>query len=173
MRPDGAPASEARLGSSTTARMATPVRVRLKKTRRNTATAMATPTVMSCSHERVTPATEIGLPLRRSGVSYVLLAGFQMASAAATRTSSRPRVTASRMLVAAPYRGRITTRSTTTPSTGAATKRTMASETNSGSPHPCHSCQNRYAINIPMAPWAKLKMPVVLYVTTRPLAVTA
>ena len=82
--------------------MATPVRVRRKNTRRKIATAMATPTVMSCSHESVMPANETGLPLKSSGVLYELAVGLQMAPAAATRTRSRPRVTASRMLVAAP-----------------------------------------------------------------------
>jgi hypothetical protein len=173
MRPDGAPAKEARPGSSTTARIATPVRVRRKNTRRKIATAMATATVMSCSHDRVIPATETGLPFTRSGVLYVFAVGLQMAPAAATSTRSRPRVTANRMLVAAPYNWRITTRSTTIPSIGAATNKTMASDSSSGSAHPCHSCQNRYAMTMPMAPWAKLKMPVVLYVTTRPLALTA
>ena len=48
--------------------MATPVRVRLKNTRRNTATAIATPTVMSCSHDKVIPAIEIGFPFTSSGV---------------------------------------------------------------------------------------------------------
>ena len=49
MRPVRAPVSEARLGSSTTARMDTPIRVSLKSSHRATATATATPKVISCS----------------------------------------------------------------------------------------------------------------------------
>jgi len=49
-----APLSEASCGSSTTARIATPGRVRVKKTRSTTATSTATPTVISCSALTVT-----------------------------------------------------------------------------------------------------------------------
>jgi len=82
--------------------MATPVRVRLKNRRRNTATARATPTVMRSPADRVMPASVSGLPLTMLGVSYWLLAGFHTMLATATRTSSSPRVTASRMLSEAP-----------------------------------------------------------------------
>ena len=49
MRNGLAPDMATSSGSSTTARMATPVRVRLKNKRRNRAAATATPMVMSCS----------------------------------------------------------------------------------------------------------------------------
>jgi hypothetical protein len=56
---------------------------------------------------------------------------------------------------------------------GASTRRTVASAIGAGHPHPVSSCQYANAPSIPIAPWAKLKMPVVVYVSTRPLAARA
>ena len=39
-----------------------------------------------------------------------------------------------------------------------------------GTPWLTVSSQSTYARNMPIAPWAKLKMPVVVYTTTSPLA---
>ena len=64
-------------------------------------------------------------------------------------------------------------RSIARPSSGASTNSTMISASGHGTPHPAETCQYVNAMNMPMAPWAKLKMPDVWYVTTSPQAVSA
>ena len=56
------------------------------------------------------------------------------------------------------------TTSMKTPSSGAATKSTMNRASGAGMPHASgeRSCQYRNAPSMPIAPWAKLKMPVVV-----------
>ena len=68
---------------------------------------------------------------------------------------------------------RIRTISMIAPMIGAATNTVSKSATNVWMPQSTWICQNTYARNIPIAPWAKLKMPEVVYVTTRPVAATA
>ena len=41
-----------------------------------------------------------------------------------------------------------------------------------GQPHATANCQYVYAATLPIAPFAKLKMPYVVYVTTSPVAVS-
>ena len=67
----------------------------------------------------------------------------------------------------------ITPRSMTAPRSGASTKMVRKSASNVFMCQPTESCQYTKAMNMPMAPWAMLKMPEVEYVTTRPLAATA
>ena len=62
----------------------------------------------------------------------------------------------------APYKGRISNASTMRPNSGAITNSTSTSETTALMCQACHSCQNVKAAIIPMAPWAKLNMPVVV-----------
>src|SRR6266705_2716170 len=65
------------------------------------------------------------------------------------------------------------TRSSATPANGASTSMTSGSATHVGQPQPLKlsvNCQYTYAKNMPIAPWAKLNTPVVVYTTTRPLA---
>ncbi len=65
------------------------------------------------------------------------------------------------------------TSSSSTPNSGASTSSTTTSDERAGQPQSNRSCQYTNAKSIPAAPWAKLKMPVVVYVRTRPLAMTA
>ena len=53
-------------------------------------------------------------------------------------------------------------RSRPTPRSGAATSTTRISATIVGMPWLTRSSQYTYAMNMPIAPWAKLKMPVVV-----------
>ena len=68
---------------------------------------------------------------------------------------------------------RMITASSSTPKSGASTKRMSPSASGAGQPQSNRSCQYVNANSMPAAPWAKLKMPVVVYVRTRPLAITA
>ena len=53
---------------------------------------------------------------------------------------------------------------------GATTPRVTSSASGVGQPWLMRSSQYTKARNIPMAPWAKLKTPDVMYVTTSPVA---
>ena len=57
---------------------------------------------------------------------------------------------------------RMSTRSMAAPMSGAATNTVSNSATRVCIPHCTWSCQNTYARNMPIAPWAKLKMPEVV-----------
>ena len=59
------------------------------------------------------------------------------------------------------------------PSAGAITRIVRNSAIGAGMPRLTRSSQYTNAMNIPMAPWAKLKMPEVVYVTTMPDAAMA
>ena len=59
------------------------------------------------------------------------------------------------------------------PSAGAATRIVRMRAIGAGTPRLTRSSQYTNAMNIPMAPWAKLKMPDVVYVTTMPEAAIA
>ena len=68
---------------------------------------------------------------------------------------------------------RMITASSRTPNNGARITSTTNKAMGAGQPQSKRSCQYVNAKSIPAAPWAKLKMPVVVYVSTRPLAITA
>ena len=72
-----APVSEARLGSSTTARMETPTRVSLKSAHRASATTTAHPMVIRSSYVRVTPNTVTWSPRNHWG-RFRVISWFQM-----------------------------------------------------------------------------------------------
>ena len=59
------------------------------------------------------------------------------------------------------------------PITGASTKSTASTAGSCG--HPCSTVSSQYvnAAIMPTAPWAKLKTPDVMYVTVRPVAISA
>ena len=67
----------------------------------------------------------------------------------------------------------MSTRSISAPISGANTKRTRTRASGVGKPWFTDSSQYMKAATMPIAPWAKLKMPDVVYVTTRPMAVRA
>ena len=89
------------------------------------------------------------------------------------KSSVNPTVTAN---VVATLEGSIhwiTVRSTTAPRSGASTNTVSTKARPVLMCQPTDSCQYTKAMNMPMAPWAMLKMPDVEYVTTSPLAATA
>ena len=57
---------------------------------------------------------------------------------------------------------RISTRSINAPMSGAATNTVSIRATKVWIPQSTRNCQKTYARNMPMAPWAKLKMPEVV-----------
>ena len=64
-------------------------------------------------------------------------------------------------------------RSSKAPSSGAITKIVAINAIGAGTPRLTRSSQYTNAMNMPMAPWAKLKIPDVVYVTTMPEAAIA
>ena len=66
-----APFNEARSRLSTTARMAMPMRVRYRNTRRNTARPTATNTVMASCQLTITPNSVKPCPLKNTGATAV------------------------------------------------------------------------------------------------------
>ncbi len=124
-------------------------------------TATAVPTTISwLALSTRMPTLTVPSPPKRGRIRGSL--GGQTALARPIRTSSRPRVTASVWSAGAPEARRKSTRSTTTPNSGASTKTTSGSASQTGSPQPCHSCQNEKAATMPIAPCAKLKTPAVV-----------
>jgi hypothetical protein len=155
------PAIASRSGLSTTARIAMPSRVSRNIAPSASAMATVAATATTLCQDTSTDASRKPSPLKNCG-SVRTTVGFQTSWATPTSASSRPSVTTTVMSTAAPYSGRISTRSTTTPNTGAMTRRTRSRESTALMCHPCHSCQKVNAAIIPTAPWAKLKMPVVV-----------
>src|SRR3954451_13484496 len=90
-------------------------------------------------------------------------------SAAASRLTDTTSCVASEV----PCSRRMMPSSSTTPMAGANTSRTSNAASTVGIPQSTCSCQYMKAPSIPMAPCAKLKMPVVVYVSTSPLAAMA
>jgi hypothetical protein len=84
-----------------------------------------------------------------------------------------PIVTTRDVPVARPARLRMSTRSISAPMSGANTHTTMKIASGAGHPWLKRNSQYTNAMNIPMPPWAKLKIPDVVYVRTSPLAATA
>jgi hypothetical protein len=72
-----------------------------------------------------------------------------------------------------PSNPRMITRSSSNPNAGARIRSTMISAKGVDHPHFTRICQYANAASMPAAPCAKLKTPVVVYVSTRPLAITA
>ena len=73
-----------------------------------------------------------------------------------------PTVTTMVVVADAPANPRMSPRSMSAPNSGAMTNTTNRSERNGGHPHASLSCQKVKAMNIPMAPCAKLKIPDVV-----------
>ena len=118
---------------------------------------------MSCSQERVIPAIEIGLPLKSSGVLYVLAVGLQMAPGRGDEHEQQAQ--GDRQPDA---RGRPVQRAHDDPFDDDAEHRGRH-EQDEGERHaaravpiPATAARTGRPCTMPMAPWAKLKMPVVL-----------
>ncbi len=156
-----APAMDASSGSSTTALMAVPGRVRNRNSRIPTATAAATITTVSWCQVTTTPRIETELPAKNCGSTRDVV-GSQTIVASPMRSRSRPIVTVSVVSTDAPCNGRMSTRSISAPISGANTKRTRTRATGVGRPWFTDSSQYMKAATMPMAPWAKLKIPEVV-----------
>jgi hypothetical protein len=79
-------------------------------------------------------------------------------------------VTTTRTTSDAPSSPRISPHSTIAPNTGAITTTTSSRAGQVLIPHSTWSCQKVSAASMLNAPWAKLKMPEMVYVTTSPVA---
>jgi hypothetical protein len=167
-----APFSAASSGLSTTARIATPTRLRNRTTRRVAATASVTPRTITWWADTFTSKTRNLVPGKNSATRRVSVPGHTVVAMPYSSTSS-PTVTTSDTPVGLPARGRISTFSMTIPKSGANTASTSSSDGHVPQPQSTFACQYRNAATIPMAPWAKLKTPDVVYVTTSPLAAMA
>ena len=159
---DGRPPFKAvRLRSSTTARMAIPMRVRKSRRRRKMATRPAVAISMSSCQLMLTLKIRTLWPAKNSGRARGSVCGNRH-RASPTRNSSRPRVTIRATPVSEPRTLRISTRSTIAPNSGARMNSTAMSANGAGQCMCTRSCQYRKARSMPMAPWAKLKIPDVV-----------
>ena len=159
-----APLSSVRSRLSTTARIATPVRVRNMKTRSASAMAMAaTITMKRCHRIFAGPMSNPPDPKKWS-TERASVAG-QNFPTSTRKNTIKPTVTMSCTTSGAVCRRRIRIRSSTTPTSGASTQTTRSRATTEGSSRPpSRSCSSQKvkAPSTPMAPWAKLKTPVVV-----------
>ena len=122
---------------------------------------MAMPMAMSWWNDTFTSSTVMPSDPKNGEMEYTRRLG-QMMGTSATRPKSRPMVTTTLVTSETPSRPRMMTRSMIRPIAGATTSRTSASDTRLGRPHPFSNCQKAKAPTTPTAPWAKLKMPVVV-----------
>ena len=170
-----APLSMASGRSSTTARMVMPVRVRYSRSAQ-------TDGDDDGEHER---QQLVPRHVRRRGSrrccpseEAVERAGLRRAATARCRApraggQQGDRHDEPRRLAARRSRPRMTTRSITAPNAVPARSRTSA-DGHARRARPSRAAASRRTPpSIPIAPWAKLKMPVVVYVRTRPLAAMA
>ena len=116
--------------------------------------------------------TSIRLP-SKNVLNGRLLPGSQTMFATAISPTRRLIDTTSRVASLVPRSPRIITRSISNPIAGASTPSARTSATGVGIPQAKRNCQYEKATNMPIAPCAKLKMPVVAYVRTSPLATIA
>ena len=100
-------------------------------------------------------------PRKNSGTTRAS-AGFHRMLAMPMKATINPRVTTIWVLTAAPWRWRISSRSIRKPSIGAAIPRMRINASHCGQPSFTVSSQKPKAHSMPMAPWAKLKMPDVV-----------
>ena len=98
------------------------------------------------------------IPKRNGTVRGVVTS--QMVSAMPINPNRRPIVTTSCTTSVDPTSRRISTTSRNTPNSGAATNTVSTMAARFERPWLIESSQNTNAMSIPIAPWAKLKMPV-------------
>ena len=158
---DRAPPSAARSRLSTTARIAIPMRVRNNKMRRPIASATATMIVMKRCHVSSTSPMWKPFPSKSCGIECAVF-WFQIMFAIPINANNRPTVTMSCTTRGLPCRWRMIARSSPIPISGAITSTTSGTAMTCGTFHCTVSCQSTYARNMPIAPCAKLKMPVVV-----------
>jgi len=125
-----------------------------------------------CQSTNVLPISKPLLPKKKS-IERDSEVGFQIVTANPIRANIKPSVTTSCTTSVELTISRMRTRSMSAPSAGAITRIVRNSAIGAGMPRLTRSSQYTNAMNIPMAPWAKLKMPEVVYVTTRPVAAIA
>ena len=125
-----------------------------------------------CQSTNVLPISKPLLPKKKS-IDLDSDVGSQIVTARPIRANISPTVTTSCTTSDEPVSRRMSTRSMPAPNKGAMTKMQRISESGAGTPQSTRNCQYTNAMNMPMAPWAKLKMPDVVYVTTMPEAAIA
>ena len=146
---------------STTARMATPRRVRESTILSPTASPSPTTMVMNRDHGiSVSPMWKPLVPKNRS--MWRVSCGSQISPARPMRASMRPTVVTICATRGAFDIARIKRRSMIAPMSGAATNTVSSRAMKVWMPQSSWSCQKMYARNMPIAPCAKLKMPEVV-----------
>ncbi len=158
-RPGLMPLRPASSRLSTTARMATPRRVRESRIFETDGERRGPTTiVMKRDHGiNVWPIWKPLVPKKRSMCR--VSCGSQIRPARPMRMSMRPTVVTICATSGASDIARIRSRSMIAPMSGAATNTVSSSATKVWMPQLTWSSQNTYAMNMPIAPWAKLKMP--------------
>jgi hypothetical protein len=116
--------------------------------------------VASC-HDTVVPAISKPSPWKNFAVNRCSV-GAQIQFARPIRPASSEIDTTSFVASLAPCRLRMMTTSMNAPNSGAAMSNTKANAIGAGHPHSKRSCQYVNAPIMPMAPCAKLKIPVVV-----------
>ena len=140
-RPGRTPFRPASSRLSTTARMATPRRVRDSRTLSPSASPSPTTIVMKRDHGiRVSPSWNPEVPKNRSMCR--VSCGSQMSPARPMSMSMRPIVVTNWATSGASAIARMSTRSMTAPMSGAATNTVSRSATKVCTPQPARSCQN-------------------------------
>jgi hypothetical protein len=134
-RPGRTPCNAASCRSSTTARIATPVRLRYRRRRRKTATRIATTMVMNRCHVSTTSPMSIPcLSARNSGSGGAIEFSSQIVAARPMRKNMRPIVTTSFTTRGVSTRRRINAQSTNAPNSGATISTTNTIATHAGQP---------------------------------------
>ena len=128
------PLRAARSRLSTTARMATPMRVLYSRIRSPTATAMAVANIRTWWYSMTMPPNSTVRPAKNRGSDAFTVAGGQMMVATWMSATRSPMGTTMRVMGVASWRRRISTRSITRPSPGAKTSRVTASASGTGRP---------------------------------------
>ena len=160
-RPGLIPLRPASSRLSTTARMATPRRVRDSSTLSPSARPRPTTIVMKRDHGiSVSPIWKPDVPKKRSMCR--VSCGSQISPASPMSANIRPMVVTSWATSGASAIARMSVRSINAPMSGAATNTVSSRAMNVWMPQSTRSCQKTYARNMPIAPWAKLKMPEVV-----------
>ncbi len=120
-----------------------------------------------------TSPMKYGRVVLKNFVALCASVGFQIQFAIPIIENSNDTVTTSFTVSVVPCKPRKIATSKNAPNNGPRTSNTTAIDSGAGQFHSKRSCQYANAPSMPMAPCAKLKTPVVVYVSTRPLAATA
>ena len=135
------PLSSVRARSSTTARIATPIRVRKSNRRKTIATKIAQPKVMSLCQLTLIPPSETVLPSKNFRKACLPLSLGQIQLAAPIMKANSATVTDSLTTSEVPCNPRITKRSVSMPKSGHKMNKVMKSATGAGKSQSNRNCQ--------------------------------